>query len=395
MANVHAGSWGVGNFKLPDFGFTEKIGSMMNKPVTSQGGSNIIGNNPVQKPKPMSNASPAKQTGSVAGASTSNKTSSYSSNTANQSTQPQPEQTQSYGGYQLDDYSSQIDGMFNDQYGYLDKAEQNLTNDLPTFLQEAENAFKTNKGMLDNSRAQGMRTLDEQGAQADQRNMSAMGNIRRLYDELGRGATQRFGGSTSAGEAAREIQGQERLRQTGETQRQFNDVKTQLGGQMKKLDEDYQTGLLQLEQSKQAAINQAQRDFQQKLLEITNNRTQVSTAKAQAKLGALQDLRNKVFAINQQNTQFQQSLEQQRIANQMQMENYAKQLAMSNQNAQSAVSGLQTDGFMSNFGISGQGQPTQQAPQYIGKIGKSVVGKDEMGRTMYDDGTRGWTNWSQ
>jgi hypothetical protein len=36
---------------------------------------------------------------------------------------------------------------------------------------------------------------------------------------------------------------------------------------------------------------------------------------------------------------------------------------------------------------------TAQEPVYIGKIGKYVVGKDELGRTVYDDGTAGYTQY--
>lgn len=39
---AHSGSW----FGLPDFGVTEKLGSIFNIPTTSQGGSNLIGSNP-------------------------------------------------------------------------------------------------------------------------------------------------------------------------------------------------------------------------------------------------------------------------------------------------------------------------------------------------------------
>lgn len=129
LFNSHPGSW----LGLPDFGITEAVGGLLNRPTTSQGGSNLIGSAPVQN----SSAS----TGSVQGASTSggftgpvlpagyqfpsnNTTSTYSA----PQTQTMGAQTSGgdagSSGPDYSGYYSQLDEMLNSLGGQ----QQNLTN---------------------------------------------------------------------------------------------------------------------------------------------------------------------------------------------------------------------------------------------------------------------------
>jgi len=46
LFNIHPGAWGIGSFRLPDFGITEKISDVSNQVRTGQGGSDLIPNLP-------------------------------------------------------------------------------------------------------------------------------------------------------------------------------------------------------------------------------------------------------------------------------------------------------------------------------------------------------------
>jgi hypothetical protein len=270
-----------------------------------------------------------------------------------------------------DDINRQIDEAYGASYGYLDKAEGALRSDFPNALAEAEAMFKTNSSTLGNQKASAGEALDVQGKKAQKTKESALSAARRLYQEQGIGANQRFGGSSSAGQAFSELQSREQARNYGETERQYADVSNQIETQRNAVEREYSTGLLQLEQQKQTAVSNATRDFQNKLLQIEQNRAQIGQAKAEAKLGALQAYRTQVFQIEQQNTAFQQQL-------QLMREQANMQLSSFNQSSAGAVGGAtqaagafnpQTMNTMSASQGMGMDQGMQQPQQMTGQIG--------------------------
>lgn len=215
-----------------------------------------------------------------------------------------------------------LNAVYDPSMQYLNQAESQVRTDYPNVLDSAQKAYETAIAELQGNKQKNLTTIGESSIKAGQQKEDALTSARRLYDQLRTGYQQRFGGSTSAGQAASEIASAEQQRQMGLTTRQYTDTMRQIDQQKVQLDTDYKTGVAKLEQNKQMAITQATSDFQNKLLSITQNRTQVESAKAQAKLQALQDLRNQVFTINQQNTQFQQTLEAQRQAGLQDVQNF-------------------------------------------------------------------------
>lgn len=210
------------------------------------------------------------------------------------------------------DDSRLIDEAYNSSFDYLNQAENQLRADQPTYIQEAEGNYNTNSALLGSQRDSAMGTLSGQETSATQRNLEAAAANRRLYSDLKMGYGQRFGGSSSAGQAASEIANVEQQRQQGKLQQSYGDTVRQIEGQKMEIQKSYDNGVMQLEQQKQQAINQVNRDFQNKLLEINKNRADINMNKAQARLGALQNLRNQIFQINVQNMQFKQTLEAQK-----------------------------------------------------------------------------------
>jgi len=268
---------------------------------------------------------------------------------------------------------NQINDLYNGSFDYLNQAENALRADLPNVLGEAQKNYDTNASILGNQRTSALNQFGLQENQAGTQNQNALSDARRLYSELQTGYQQRFGGASSAGQAAYELAGREQQRQQGQLGQQYNQTLQQIQTQRADVESKYNDGLLQLEQQKQGAINQANRDFQQKLLDINNNRAQIGAAKAQARLGALQELRNQVFAINQQNAQFQSTLDQQRqqataslaqVGGQINQGVAGGQTAVNNYNPQSSVkSNLTTNNATPQPG--GGGGLTGQIAPYV------------------------------
>jgi len=119
----------------------------------------------------------------------------------------------------------------------------------------------------------------------------ALSAARRLYSELQQGYKQRFGGASSAGEAAMALTGNEQQRQMAQTNRGYQDT------------------INQIDQQSATALNTVQSEFRSRLDQINQNRTMVESQRLQARRGALQDLANKAFAIKQQQESFKQNLQ--------------------------------------------------------------------------------------
>lgn len=281
--------------------------------------------------------------------------------------QSQPVQTPQ--GPSQEDFYRQIDEIYNPQYDYLNQVESTLRGDQGTSIKEAEGQYGVNKQLLDNSKSQALTQTQNQLQQGERRKEDALSAARRLYNELQQANRARFGALSSAGQFASELQGRETQRQFGDTRAQYNDLATQVGQKQQEIEQNYNTGLLQLEQQKQQAVNQINRDFQNKLLDIANNRSLLGQAKAGARLEALQQLRQQVFAIQQQTIQFQQALEAQRQQAQLQVGNFntaTSDALTATGNALTGFNANTTTNPTSSFGPVGRS--TQQGSQYIGQI---------------------------
>lgn len=270
-----------------------------------------------------------------------------------------------------DDYMREIDSAYGDSYNYLNNAEGQLNKDYPSVLDEINSQYGTSSKLLQNSRQSGMNELDTQLGSADNRKMDALSEARRLYDSLQRGYGQRFGGSSSAGQAASEIAGVEQQRQQGTIGRDYQQTVRQIETGRAEIEDKYQGGLLQLEQTKQQATNQANRDFQNKLLEINRMRGELSQNKASMRLQALQELRAQVYQIEAENRQFQQQLDLMKSQQMKSISGLADTVGGATQRGQSAVQGYQGASYAptSDLGVSSNTRTQSTAP-YVGQMSR-------------------------
>lgn len=198
----------------------------------------------------------------------------------------------------------------------------------------------------------------------------AQSAARRLYSELQQGYRQRFGGASSAGEAAMALTGNEQQRQMAQNNR------------------TYQESIAQVDLSANEAIRAAQSEFTSRLDAIRQNRTQLEADKLVARRQALQDLSAKVFQIQQQREIFKQNIalmqEQARIQNETNLKNLstnpASNLTFNNQ--PTTASGNQ--GINTAIGYMGTGLAKTENP--IG-VGVYPIATMIDGRTKYSDGS--------
>ncbi len=302
------------------------------------------------------------------------------------------------GGMPQGPSEADINAIYQPQAEYLNQQQQQLEGQLPSVLAQADADFALLQQELSGNRQKNLGTVQESQISATMRKEDVLAAARRLYDQLRRGYQQRFGGSTSAGQASSEIASAEQQRQMGLTERQYGDTTRQIEQQRQGIETDYQTGNMKLLQGKQQAIAKVQSDFQNQISTIQSNRAMLESAKAQAKLTALENLRNQVFAINQQATQFAQTLEAQRQASLLDVQNYTAKLNMYGQNAAGATgafgsgttttptSTLQATTPSSNWSSPYTGNKGSQTVKQYDQFGNPVQLPLNNARYAYDQG---------
>jgi hypothetical protein len=253
---------------------------------------------------------------------------------------------------------------------YLNQAEQQIRGDYPSVKEAAEKAFLSAMSELTASKTKNEGTIKENLNTVGTQKEDALSAARRLYDELRRGYSQRFGGSTSAGQAASELSAVEQQRQMGMTTRDYGTAVRQINQQKLQLDQDFQTGQAKIMEQKTQALSQAQTNFTNQLLQIQAQRAQTESQKAAAKLDALNTLKQQAYAIQQQALTYQQNLDMFYKQQQADLENYQAKLNMSGSSASAAGSAYNPTVNPSSLTI---GTGVTNTPQLTGNIKKDEL----------------------
>ena len=277
------------------------------------------------------------------------------------------------------EFQSEIQSQFQARTDYLNQAEQAIRAGQPEILEALAADMRAGTSRAGTARGAELGTLQGAGQQATGRKEDALASARRLYSELRRGSQQRFGGASSAGEAMNTLLGVEQQKQMGQTRRDFGQTMATIDREKTKIESQYQDQLLQLEANNKRDKAQATNEFNARLDEINHNRLLASDAKYQARLGVLQDLRDKNFQIQAQQTQFKQQLEANRQQQIMDLDTYSKQLKMSSgagQGASNAFSNQTTVNPRSD--ITAGGGPSLQPVDFNAKVLQGFTRDDEL-----------------
>lgn len=206
------------------------------------------------------------------------------------------------------DYMGQLNGLYDESLGLLNQQEQSTLAGKQDFLNQYTQPFDAQKPLLEQAYQAGVGANQNQQYQSQLSERSAIDDARRLYNELGQGVKQRFGGSNSAGEFANAFYGREFQRQTGNIQNTAGQNMQTLLGKAQEIRQQYDAQLSSLEMQKNAALSQARDAFQQRLDAINNARLGIAQNKAQLKLQALQEFRANVMNVQAQAQALAQNL---------------------------------------------------------------------------------------
>lgn len=209
----------------------------------------------------------------------------------------------------------EIDAQFNPIFDVYNQAENNLRSQQPGLIGEAEAQAKASQGLLENQKLSANELLGQQEQSTNTQRNRQTAQQRQTFQELQQANQQRFGSASSAGLGASELQGREFQKSQFGIQENAQQALQAIGQQKLEVDREYQQGLQQLEVNKQQAVNEINRRFQDKLLEINARRGETQAAKAQARMQAAQELRNQAFQINVARQQFEQELRLQAQSN--------------------------------------------------------------------------------
>lgn len=346
MAIGHIGSWG-----LPDFGLTEKISDALGFTRTPTGGSSIFGADPSWS-QPQQSTQPLMSTQPVLSASTQYpmSTQTPTNTTTQQTPQQTPQPTSSDGGYQppsIDPILEEINRMYDPIMSHLSSAESRLRGELPGALSRIEDQFGTAKQTLDTGKTQTSRQIGESEEQARARTQAAQDAARRLFQELNIGAQQRFGGSSSAGEAWSELANREMMRNMGDINMQANETFRTIARQKVELEENYNNALMQLEQQKRDAIANVEKEFNDRIQDINRMRAESESAKSQMRVEALRDYRNQIMQIQLDELNYRRQIDAQAKSAQLQLDTALAEFQQAGGMAGTATSNLMAGTTMS------------------------------------------------
>lgn len=294
-----------------------------------------------------------------------------------------------------------LDAAYNPILNVYNQAESNLRGQLPGLISEAEAQAAASAQLLANQRQSADEQLGLQQSQTEAARQAQEAKQRQTFQELGMANRQRFGGASSAGQAASEIQGREFQRNQYEIGQQAQQAIQQINVQKQAVERDYSQKVFELDNNKKQALNELNRTFQDRLLQINSGRAATESEKAQARMSELQRLRDQAFQIQAAETQFRQQLELQAQQTRAELDALAMQYGQAAQGAVGA-GGTAASQFGSYTPIPASTVSTQTTgstnPQLTGQMSRrddeyngSILGKST-DRIDYGNPIANW--WS-
>jgi hypothetical protein len=273
------------------------------------------------------------------------------------------------------DLTAELDAIFNPALSSLQGQESTLNQNYAGAQQDIQEQGALSQQTLADQQAAGVRDINQTGAEAGARKEDALTSATRLYNELQRGGQQRFGGASSAGEAYQTLTATEQQRRQGTIQNAYETAMQQVGTFKANLTDKYNTAVKEVELQKTEALRGAQQDFRNAMDQITAARNQLGSDRATASLNILQDLRNKVYTINQQALSFTQQMALNNQKTQAQVDAATKNFLQQVQGGQTALSSNPLSSSLqsptTNYGVSSP----QTSTNAITQTGRTVASK--------------------
>lgn len=327
---------------LPDFGVSEYIaGKLFNAGFQQQQGQSSLGPqqsnfnallsavNPVSKAQ-ASEGTAASQTSKQPYLGPPAPTSNYSP--TNTSSGGGGGSTGGGGGNPYDNVQppsgpseAELNSLYSPIMDFYNNAKSTIQGQQPGLISDAEAQAAASKQLLENQQLSSNELLSNQEAQANQKANRDTAQQRQILQELTQANQQRFGGASSAGLAASELQGREFQRSRFGIQENLANVVQFVNQKKVEVKREFDAAVQKLNTNTQQAINEIKRRIQDKLLEIDGRIGETESAKAAARLDELQRYRNDMYQINLARAQFESELRLQAQANSSQLDTFLSQ----------------------------------------------------------------------
>ena len=240
-----------------------------------------------------------------------------------------------------DPFQQALDSAFGAEQDYLNQAQSAVEGAQGGIISGINQNIDTSLQNINASHQGSSAQLDQSVQQGEQKKQDALVAARRLYNELLQGGQQRFGGASSAGEAYGALTGRELQRNTQGIESDSTAFQGQIATARNNLNIQYENGIRTLEQTRNDSLRQAERDYQDKLLAISHDRSMAAQNKANAQLSALQALRNNVYAINVAQAQNSNTLNTAKTQAEQQLAQYSQSLTQNMGTANTAATAYQ------------------------------------------------------
>lgn len=280
-----------------------------------------------------------------------------------------------------------IDNAYNSTINDLNSQESNIRNQQSSIEGDINSQYDTSVKNLGTNLNQSQSQIDMSAQQGGQRQQDALIAARRLYNELAQGGQQRFGGSTSAGEAYQALTGRELQRNNQQITTDYNSFMGQIAQAKASVQSKYDEAIANLQTQKTLALNQAQRDFQDRLTQINSMKNQAAGNKYSMQLSALQELRNQIYNINLATASSNTNINQFKTKAESELTNAINSFGYNNSSVGSNLNAFNSEAPTnptSTFAMSTPGQnqaysPTGQTTNnFIGQIAGQPINPNDL-----------------
>lgn len=304
---ITQGTWGIGGWKLPDLGISEKLGIGTPNPNRSMTFPVNVQNGQIQGIPVSSYNTPTPTKITTNNAVKTNYGSGYTATPSN-TAQPYIDQV----NQNTSDYNGLIDQDYNNAINYLGQQEQGLRSQADIAQQEIGTGFQSAINQLGQEQSTATSGVQSQLSTGEKESQSALQQARDMFRQTQQNNIAQLSAaglsSSSVNEALAERLGVETARRIYSVTGSLSEIRQNAVKEMARIADYYQQKKSNLEQVKATEISKIQSALVQGLNQINYSRAVATADKAKARFDLLSNAQQQVASIQQQAQQFEQSL---------------------------------------------------------------------------------------
>ena len=201
-----------------------------------------------------------------------------------------------------------INEIYNPLFSSLDEQRRNLEAQQPGQEQQIQGAYDRGIEGVTGQQSEAQMQLAKRGTASDVAQANALANARQLYSELSQRYGSMFGSRSSAGPAAQELLGRETTRRFGEIGTAREQDRQAVADETARLGTWVNTQKQEWKRKKETALIDLQNTFKNQIGQINSARNTLESQKARERSQALTDARTKQAMVDQADRDFQQKL---------------------------------------------------------------------------------------